>query len=674
MKRNNIIFFSILMIMFTPLYAADVNIQVTTPGRFVQNISDVPAAVEVIMPAQLESTQGETIDEKLTMLIPGLSTTRNAGDISNRTASLSLRGLGAGTQGGRSQGRTLIMLDGVPINNSATGGVNWNDLAIEEIDRVEVIKGPASVLYGSNAIGGVINIITKAAKKGVSLETSYGTYNTFDSILRAGAAAGSFSLQIFGKHLESDGYIRELPADRNAYTKKGWVRENSYGLKAAYDAKKLGTLKAQYQKYDGFVGMGTNYLNTAKGEYRESDTDMFRFSWSGSNDNTNWNISSFVQDTDQTRVENTGKNGIPGTRTDIDINRKDYGINSSVSKNILGLTAIVGFDWRHGGLDGYDDYNNGKFGIDKGETDTYAPFIQLDKKLLEDKLTLSAGVRYDTVKFHDGYSDNTNGAYTIPTTGKLKEYTWHSISPKFSVGYKYTDKVSQYVSYAKGFRAGELEDMTLVLIKGTWYQSPNPNLQPEKAKTVETGFKMNPADGLFVDPNIYFTSASDFIYRVKTGQTTLGKNEQMYTNIGKVQIYGFEIPIKYIIGNVNLSASYTQSHSRIISANGMNIKGNSLTYAPHHIYNAGISYKPSALRGKTELSLNWMHKSKMYTSDDNTEVSSGYSVTGAVISQKISKNISASVKFGNIFNERFQQADDELAPGRTVTGTVKVLF
>jgi len=324
-------------------------------------------------------------------------------------------------------------------------------------------------------------------------------------------------------------------------------------------------------------------------------------------------------------------------------------------------------------VDGYDDYRNGKYAKDIGELDSWAPFLQLEKKLLSDRLNIVGGLRYDTVMFHDGFAENTNAPGFF--TGDLDEHTWNSCTPKISAGYKYTDAVRQYVSYAGGFRAGELESMVLTLIKGSgankWYQKPNPDLGPEIAETVETGFRLNPVPGLYLDPGLYFTSAEDFIYQVETGviDATWGK-EKMYTNVGKVEIYGLELPVKYISGNLTLSGAYAQSHSKIISAPGLTIKGDQLTYAPRHIYSAGLSWKC----GGADLFAGWTHKGRQFANDANTDISSGYSVTNAGVAHELDDNVSLSLKFGNIFNEPYQQADDELAPGRTVAAAVKVIF
>ena len=647
----------------SPLAAADLHLTVTTPARAPQRLAEVPASVEVVVPEQLKELSGTTLDEKLASLVPGLSTTRSAGDITNRTAALTLRGLGSATQGGRSQGRTLILLDGVPLNNSATGGVNWNDLTVEDIDRVEVFKGPSSSLYGSNALGGTINVITKPAKGGSSLETSYGTYNTFDTTAKAGVKAGALSLQLFGKHLESDGYVQAISSDRDQYTKRSYLNENSFGAKAAFDFKELGAVRADYSRCDGVTGMGTNYHGTAKGEYRQSVTSLARLSWAGGRGDLNWALSVFGQRTAQTRAEATS-----ASRTDIDVDRRDHGLQSSVSKEIAGVSVVLGFDWKHGGVDGYDDYNTGKYARDTGETDSYAPFLQLGKKLFSDRLNLVAGLRYDTVRFHDGFSENTKN--TALSVGKTGEHTWHSLTPKISAGYEYSGAVSQYVSYARGFRAGELEDMVLTLIAGTWYQKPNPDLGPEKAGTAETGFKLNPAAGLYLDPAVYFTAAEDFIYRIATGVSAGGKAEKIYTNVAEVEIYGLELPVKYVSGEFAVSAAYAQSHSKITSAPGLTIKGRQLTYAPRHIYSAGLSWK----HGGTSVFTNWTHKGRQFTEDDNTAASAGYSVMSLGAEQKLFTGVTAALRLGNIFNERYQQAEDELAPGRTAAGTVKVMF
>lgn len=93
---------------------------------------------------------------------------------------VSIRGLA-----GDEQGRTLVLFDGIPINTSDEGSVNWNSIHIDNVQRIEVFKGPGSSLYGNSAMGGVINIISKRPVSPFSLNTSgsYGSLNTWKTDL-----------------------------------------------------------------------------------------------------------------------------------------------------------------------------------------------------------------------------------------------------------------------------------------------------------------------------------------------------------------------------------------------------------------------------------------------------------------------------------------------------------
>lgn len=657
---------ALLLLACGTLPAADVRLEVVTPARGSRSLSEVPASLEVVIPEQLDTAPGRTLDEQLRLAVPGLDSGRSSGDVADRGAAMTMRGLGIGTQGGRGQGRTLILLDGIPLNDSATGGVRWNDLRAAEIDRVEVLKGPASSLYGSSALAGAVNIITRKPGPGFYLETSYGSYDTFGSAARAGLRSGGLSLGISGSLLESGGYVRALPEDRDSYTRKAYLRERSAGARAELDFGESGVFSSGFSRSEGTAGLGTNYRGTAGGEYRQSVTDMFSLDWKGG---PGWSVSFFSQRTAQSRKEGSG----PTRLTDISVDRSDYGMMSSGSAEVAGVTASFGLDWRHGGVDGYDDYNNGKYARDIGEMDSFAPFLQAQGKLLDGRLDLVAGLRYDAVRFHDGYAENTSAPGFF--SGGLSEKSWGRLSPRVSAGYRYSGAVSQYASFSGGFRAGELENMVLTLVKGSgankWYQKPNPDLGPETAYTAETGFRLNPASGFYADPSAYFTAATDFIYQVATGIVDPAYGtEKMYTNLGSVQIYGLELPVKYLSGEFSFSAAYAQSLSRVISAPGLGITGNRLTYAPRHIYSAGLAWR----RGGASLHAGWSRKSRQFSDDANTEALPAYSVVNAGAEKKFGKTVSAALKAGNIFNERRQQYADELAPGRNFTFTVKAAF
>ena len=110
-------------------------------------ISQSPGSIHVVTPLLLRNSPAQSVDDILSML-SGVNTTRSDG-ISNMHTNVSIRGLA-----GDEQGRTLVLFDGIPINTSDEGSVNWNSIHIDNVQRIEVFKGPGSSLYGNSAMGG----------------------------------------------------------------------------------------------------------------------------------------------------------------------------------------------------------------------------------------------------------------------------------------------------------------------------------------------------------------------------------------------------------------------------------------------------------------------------------------------------------------------------------------
>jgi len=649
-------------------FAADVNLTVTTPSRAAQSIADVPASVEVIMPEQIQAAPGDTLDQKLQNLVPGIITSRSAG-IYSQSGTLSMRGYSGAQDTGA---RVLVMLDGMPLNSSATGGVIWNDLIFQDIERIEVVKGAGSSIYGANAMAGVINIITKS-RKGYEVSASYGTYNTY----RVGAKAGfdmtdSLFLELSANTLQSDGYIttEESARRNNGVYKKADVDMKQGGVKAIYktgDNIRLGLTYNYSERYNGEEFQKNGFSSP---DYRQNDTHMAQAKWEGRTEQgSGWEIGGNFKNVHYEKLQ-TNKDALAK------VERQDYGMNANLTSEFDGMTLTMGVDANNGAVFGKDlTYTTGAhYGDDDGKRYNIAPYIQAQKKFMENRLGILAGLRYDYAGFYDGYSRNTNGG-GIPQEYKdgknLEDKNWEEFSPKVAVNYKYSDSISQYAGWSHGFNGPALENMVLAMWRGGRMQLPNEDLKPETSDTVETGFTVNPAEGLFIEPNAYYTKTKDYIY---TKYFTDGvTNYRQYQNIGEAQIYGFEIPVRYQAGNLSLSASYAQSHSKVLEGEeeGISLNGKTLADAPHHIWAAGISYM---FPHQTQLSVNWTHKGQSWVDVNNTTYIRGYSTTAVALTSQISKAVQIGVSADNVFNERFLDSEDTLAPGRTITGSVKINF
>ena len=140
---------------------------VVTATRTEKDVADAPGDVHVVTKEDIEKRNVSTVDEALSD-VPGVFDNRGKG-LMDTQAQINLRGIPGAN-------RTLILLDGIPINDAFTGNVMWTGMAPGSVEKIEVVEGPFSSLYGGNAMGGVVNIITQMPeKREIVLDAGYGT-------------------------------------------------------------------------------------------------------------------------------------------------------------------------------------------------------------------------------------------------------------------------------------------------------------------------------------------------------------------------------------------------------------------------------------------------------------------------------------------------------------------
>jgi iron complex outermembrane receptor protein len=178
---------------------------VVTATKTERSPEDVPASITVITSKDIERQNIQLADEALKQ-VPSTFTRRGKGWM-DTMASVNLRGFPAD-----SQKRTLVLLDGQDISTGYTNRVTWSSIPVENIERIEVVRGPFSALYGGTAMGGVINIITKTPKK-LEMQTSagYASYDTWNYYMSVGNRwQDKVSFQVNYKYMVTDGYPANL--------------------------------------------------------------------------------------------------------------------------------------------------------------------------------------------------------------------------------------------------------------------------------------------------------------------------------------------------------------------------------------------------------------------------------------------------------------------------------
>jgi iron complex outermembrane receptor protein len=402
------------------------------------NRNNVPMSVSVVTGIQLNESSESAVLPILSGRVPGLFVTERGvtgfGVSTGSAGQITIRGIGGNPTTG-----VLMLIDGHPQFMGIMGHPLPDSYVASDIESVEVIRGPVSVLYGSNALGGVINLITKKqTHEGFNgnARLMYGSYNTQKYMASGGYKKDKLSFFISGNHDQTDGH-RPNSAFKitNGYTKLGCDLNERLKLSADFSL-------AAFKSSDP----GPDTLSAKKGE----TIDITR------------GYGSFTADNDFGRVSgsaklfyNFGEHKITDGFHSTDHN---YGLNLFESlKLIEGNTITLGIDYMNfGGLAENLKAMNGA-GMVFADTAVYElGYYGFVQQTFAKKLTLNAGLRLQ--------HNHVYGNEWVPSTG----LAWRANS-----------NTTWKASFSKGFRSPTIRELFL------W--GPNPKLQPETIFNYETG-------------------------------------------------------------------------------------------------------------------------------------------------------------------------------------------
>lgn len=465
-------------------------ISITSATKSEQKLRDVTANVDVITAQEIEDRKFKTVSEAL-QTIPGIQVSPSGG-IGQQT-SLFLRGMDSH--------RTLVLIDGVRYNDitSPNGTANFEHLMINDIERIEVIKGAQSSIWGADASAGVINIITKSAKDGThgNATVEYGRYNSKTAKANISHKDKNFDAKLSATRVDTDGFSAKVPKDEklSKYEDDGYENTTA-NLKLGYNFDENNRVSTSYEIIDTKV----DYDNFPDDKASQAKTKTYLANLTYENKNDIALTKVYTNYTDIKREYSFGE---------YEGNVEEYGVNTSIDYlNSSNLT--IGGDYKkfETKKDVLDEYNN------KGI------FITNTNKFFDDNTIFTQALRYDK------YSDFEN-----KTTGKIgiKQYI--------------IDELNVSSNYGTGYNVP-----TISQLFGQW--GANPDLNPEKTKSYDLGIEYK---GLSIT---YFNNkVENMIDWVTIPQSWDGA----YNNIeGKSKIKGVEIAYKnYITQDVLLNFNYT---------------------------------------------------------------------------------------------------------------------
>ncbi len=643
-------------------------------------IESIPASIDVVSKEDIENYPSTNLDNLL-QSVANVYVNRSWG-IFSKNSSVTMRGMD-GTN------RVLVLYNGVPLNKTSGGGINWYAIQPETVEKIEVVKGSNSALYGNNAMSGIINIVSQIPKekfKG-NLNLLYGGYQTFGSRINLSGNnlknKKGWYWYANGFWRKGEGYIMTPPELRDSNDCKLGMQEYSTDLQLGYQFNNNSSLSFNYNYYADKRSDGTK-IYEKDGSYLKTYSNMGIISYHNLFANQIlFNAKAFYHyDYFWQHTEKLNETGDTYKLYDTDQSSNDLGLWLNATKNIGKFNKFtVGIDLKQGNMDATDIYRSSTDMVQrKGNISFVAGFLQ-DEISVKGKWNFVAALRYDYARFNSGCIVVENPSYN---TGFARSFTedypsdkWMSLSPKISAKYLINNKVDVYISASKGFMPATLDDMCSSRKINKGFKLANPQLKPEYVTTYEAGSNYKPLNNLLLESSIYFSQGKDFQYFVATGEVVDNTSIVLKReNIGDVNIKGFELSAKYqLIKNIILKANYTYNHSEIIKFNalnetGVNLKGKHIAEIPEHQLFVGLF-----LRNKIVNSgITFNYVGEQWTDEQNSAIINDHFTIDLNLSREWNKKITIAFDLQNILDNEFIDKKGGLSPGRYFELEVGIRF
>lgn len=646
-----------------------------TANRTEMRVFDTPQSVTVITKEQIKASPFENVED-IVRQAAGVYNFRHFALHTNGIASpLKMRGVGAN--------RVLFLVDGIPQNdnfNNSIAWVGWGYVPKKAIERIEIVRGPMSALYGSEALGGVINIITKnpQEQRETNVTGKAGNGDTYGSDVYYSQKFKDFGLLLTGGYEKSHGFFMESPLQ--SYNIKRYSQVGKIFGKATYDFTPDSHLSFTNIYYTHNQGQGRpNFHNTL-------GLNQYNLTYDQKWDQVMFKGTAYINLADKTAFQDaTGDNYNSLNRKEKFPGPSVWGLDLQTTlfpSNWATVTAgasVKNISWDYD-----EDYMQViRDGGAEGKQLYISPFINADFSFFSNKLIANLGVRYDWIESSEGRNWDTRPDGGRPLfDNSYPTSHWQNVSPKGGITYHPDDRTALKVSAGTGFRAPSLFELYKIQVRGggTYFRFANPDLNPEKIASYDVGAERFFTDQLWGRLTFYQSWAKDYIgdrllrSYIKNKRTFY---EYQIENISKVHIHGLEVELKWDARkDLSLFTNYTYNISKIAKDdNNPALEGKYLPTDPLHKFHFGVWYKNPEI---VNILLQGNYYITVYYDNENLFKNGGYFTMDASISRRFFKHVELALDLENIFNRKYPlsvAADGTtIVPGFLVIGKMTLFF
>ena len=612
---------------------------VVSATRTPHTLTDLPVSTTILRGDEARATPALTLDD-VVRTIPSLNVPFESAVVGHYTSNaLSMRGLGGYVT-------TLVTLDGVPLNDPFSGYIQWLKVPKDLVDQVEVVRGGNSSLYGTYALGGVVNIVTRqpTTNQGEAL-LSYGSNSTPRGNAMANVVLSpKLRLMVNGNYYNTTGYIRPVPEDAGPIDIPAWSRSLNLFTQLSTDLSDHSSSFIRANYYNMYQNQGSPL-----GHDGQNVLDLA------------WEIENRTASGGRTSATVFYQRDVPFTYNTDPITER--GVDEFVSNfhrtpaNFFGASALwstlsanarvgttLGVDTRVVSGDDFGDVYSAPDSfayheVGGGTQLTGGAFAQLEYHATP-AFELLGSVRFDGWANNDGHHSRTPGFDST-----FANRTETSLSPKLALRYRAARSWTLRGAVYRAFNAPNLDELYRPYSAQSYANVPNPYLGPETLLGGEAGVEYTRGRGS-VQANIFQNNISDVISYNPIAFDPVYTTQPV--NVGSVRTRGVEVFGSWNVARAwRLSASYTYTES-IITDNppDTTVVGNTQGDTPKHQASASLGY----VGGRSSVYLRGRYVGERYMDISNTRQIDSYFVADLSASLAIGPRLEAFLEVQNLLD------------------------